>query len=252
MDNTLYASILSDTVKEHGDVKTVNETTEDVQTPVVKEKQVFTRTNVTSEKVEPVTMNNTSFMSILNDSLLLREDMLSLLRAASEDKKKRDAEVQKQANTTAKTAAVPAKPAPDAMDGDPSNLEPIANSSLISTDDNNGVANTNGSKLYNDLAPEAMVANSIITAIYNSFVNNCDNRKKMNDYFDQVKNWEKQARGACQQVMSIIEASNFDTTDTANCSPKAYKTIVNYNSRDRSAVDLCAAIIIFRNSLKHD
>lgn len=252
MDNTLYASILSDTVKEHGDVKTVKETAEVVQTPVVKEKQVFTRTNVTSEKVEPVTMNNTSFMSILNDSLLLREDMLSLLRAASEDKKKRDAEVQKQAATTAKTAAVPAKLAPDAMDGDPSNLEPIANSSLISTDDNNGVANTNGSKLYNDLAPEAMVANSIITAIYNSFVNNCDNRKKMNDYFEQVKNWEKQARGACQQVMSIIEASNFDTTNTANCSPKAYKTIVNYNSRDRSAVDLCAAIIIFRNSLKHD
>ena len=138
------------------------------------------------------------------------------------------------------------------MDGDPTTLEPIADSSLISTDDANGSASTVGSKIYNDISPEVMVANSIITAIYNSFTNNCDNRKKMNDYFDQVKNWEKQARGACQQVMSIVEASNFDTTNTANCSPKAYKTIVNYNSRDRSAIDLCAAIIIFRNSLKKD
>lgn len=195
------------------------------------------------------------YNDILSDNIMLHEDMLSLLRAASEDKKKRDAEVRRQsaASVNQSTAqSIPERPAPDTMDGDNSNLEPIADSSLISTDDNNGVANTNGSKLYNDLAPEAMVANSIITAIYNSFINNCDNNKKMNDYFEQVKNWEKQARGACQQIMSIIESSNFDTTNTANCSPKAYKTIVNYNSRDRSAVDLCAAIIIFRNSLKKD
>ena len=200
-------------------------------------------------------MDNTMYNDILSDNIMLHEDMLSLLRAASEDKKKRDAEVRRQsaASVNQSTAqSIPERPAPDTMDGDNSNLEPIADSSLISTDDNNGVANTNGSKLYNDLAPEAMVANSIITAIYNSFINNCDNNKKMNDYFEQVKNWEKQARGACQQIMSIIESSNFDTTNTANCSPKAYKTIVNYNSRDRSAVDLCAAIIIFRNSLKKD
>lgn len=258
MDNTLYASILSDSVKTHDSAKLVNNTAKDNAAKVanlVKEQQTATRSAVTETKIAPTVMNDTSFMSILNDNLLLREDMLSLLRAASEDKKKRDAEIQKQtaaaANQT-KTQALPAKPALDAMDGDNANLEPIANSSLISTDDANGAATTNGSKLYNDLAPEAMVANSIITAIYNSFVNNCDNNKKMNDYFDQVKNWEKQARGACQQIMSIIEASNFDTTNTANCSPKAYKTIVNYNSRDRSAVDLCAAIIIFRNSLKKD
>ena len=198
-------------------------------------------------------MDNTSFNSILNENIQLHEDMLSLLRAAA-DKKKRDAEQAKKAAAAAKPAPVsaPTRVAPDTMDGDPTMLEPIADSSLISTDDNNGASNTVGSKIYNDISPEVMVANSIITAIYNSFTNNCDNRKKMNDYFDQVKNWEKQARGACQQVMSIVEASNFDTTNTANCSPKAYKTIVNYNSRDRSAIDLCAAIIIFRNSLKKD
>lgn len=198
-------------------------------------------------------MDNTSYSNILNDNLQLHEDMLSLLRAAA-DKKKKDAETAKQtAATQTAPVSAPTRSAPDTMDGDPSTLEPIADSSLISADDNNNASpSTVASKLYNDISPEVMVANSIITAIYNSFTNNCDNRKKMNDYFDQVKNWEKQARGACQQVMSIIEASNFDTTNTANCSPKAYKTIVNYNSRDRSAIDLCAAIIIFRNSLKKD
>lgn len=201
-------------------------------------------------------MDNTSFNSILSDNLMLHEDMLSLLRAASEDKKKKDAEVKRQiAAEQPKTQLAPAnttKTAPDAIDSNFDKLEPIEDSSLISSDDNNTVASTNGSKLYNDISPQVMIANSIIAAIYNSFINNCDNKKKMNDYFDQVKSWEKQARGACQQVMSIVESSNFDTTDTANCSPKAYKTIVNYDSRDRSAVDLCAAIIIFRNSLKKD
>ena len=200
-------------------------------------------------------MDNTVFGQILNDSLQLHEDLSSLLKLAA-DKKKKDAETAKQA-AAAKPAptpmSAPTKVAPDTMDGDPSMLEPIADSSLISTDNNNNASpSTVASKIYNDISPEVMVANSIITAIYNSFTNNCDNRKRMNEYFDQVKNWEKQARGACQQVMSIVEASNFDTTNTANCSPKAYKTIVNYNSRDRSAVDLCAAIIIFRNSLKKD
>jgi hypothetical protein len=201
-------------------------------------------------------MDNTVFGQILNDSLQLHEDLSSLLKLAA-DKKRKDAETAKQAAAAAKPApapmSAPTKVAPDTMDGDPSMLEPIADSSLISTDNNNDASPTTvASKLYNDISPEVMVANSIITAIYNSFTNNCDNRKRMNEYFDQVKNWEKQARGACQQVMSIVEASNFDTTNTANCSPKAYKTIVNYNSRDRSAVDLCAAIIIFRNSLKKD
>lgn len=207
-------------------------------------------------------MDNKSFANILSDNLQLHEDMLSLLKAASADKKKKDQEVaQQQAQTTPQqSSASPAvndgpvtdNIAPDVMDGDNTTLEPIANSSLISTDDNPATRNTNGSKLYNDLAPEVMVANSIITSIYNAFTNNCNNNKHMKEYFEQVKNWEKQARGACQQVMTIIENSNFDTKNTSICSPKAYKTIVNYNSRDRSAIDLCAAIIVFRNSLKRD
>ena len=199
-------------------------------------------------------MDNSSFANILHENVQLHEDMLSLLKTAAEEKKKKAA-VAPENNRAPKSALNLNSPIPapeDSMDSDSTTLEPISNSSLIDTDNAPAQRNTNGSKLYNQLAPEVSVANSVITAIYNSFVKNCDNNKKMTDYFSMVKSWEQQIRGACKQVMSIIEASNFDTTNTAICSPKAYKTIVNYNSRDRSAIDLAAAIIIFRNSLKRD
>lgn len=199
-------------------------------------------------------MDNSSFASILHENVQLHEDMLSLLKTAAEEKKKKAA-VAPENNRAPKSALNLNSPIPateDSMDSDSTTLEPISNSSLIDTDNAPAQINTNGSKLYNQLAPEVSVANSVITAIYNSFVNNCDNNKKMKDYFSMVKSWEQQIRGACKQVMSIVEASNFDTTNTAICSPKAYKTLVNHNSRDRSAMDLAAAIIIFRNSLKRD
>ena len=199
-------------------------------------------------------MDNSSFASILHENVQLHEDMLSLLKTAAEEKKKKAA-VAPENNRAPKSALNLNSPIPateDSMDGDGTTLEPISNSSLIDTDNAPAQRNTNGLKLYNQLAPEVSVANSVVTAIYNSFVNNCDNNKKMKDYFDMVKSWEQQIRGACKQVMSIVEASNFDTTNTAICSPKAYKTLVNHNSRDRSAIDMAAAIIIFRNSLKRD
>lgn len=199
-------------------------------------------------------MDNSSFASILHENVQLHEDMLSLLKTAAEEKKKKAA-VAPENNTAPKSSLNLNSPIPapeDSMDSDSTTLEPISNSSLIDTDNAPAQRNTNGSKLYNQLAPEVSVANSVITAIYNSFVNNCDNNKKMKDYFSMVKSWEQQIRGACKQVMSVVEASNFDTTNTAICSPKAYKTLVNHNSRDRSAIDLAAAIIIFRNSLKRD
>ena len=199
-------------------------------------------------------MDNSSFASILHENVQLHEDMLSLLKTAADEKKKKAA-VAPENNRAPKSALNLNSPIPaseDSMDGNSTTLEPISNSSLIDTDNAPAQRNTNGLKLYNQLAPEVSVANSVITAIYNSFVNNCDNNKKMKDYFDMVKSWEQQIRGACKQVTSIVEASNFDTTNTAICSPKAYKTLVNHNSRDRSAIDLAAAIIIFRNSLKRD
>lgn len=199
-------------------------------------------------------MDNSSFASILHENVQLHEDMLSLLKTAAEEKKKKAA-VAPENNRAPKSALnlnSPISASEDSMDGDGTTLEPISNSSLIDTDNAPAQRNTNGSNLYNQLAPEVSVANSVITSIYNSFVNNCDNNKKMKDYFSMVKSWEQQIRGACKQVISIVEASNFDTTNTAICSPKAYKTLVNHNSRDRSAIDIAAAIIIFRNSLKRD
>lgn len=186
----------------------------------------------------------------------LHEDMLSLLKTAAKEKKKKDAvspENNKEPKAKLNMDSI-SNIAPDSTntDNDDATLQPITNSSLISTDDTPVNRNTVGANLYNQLAPEVSVANSVITAIYNSFVNNCDNNKKMKDYFSMVKSWEQQIRGACKQVIAIVEASNFDTTNTAICSPKAYKTIVNYDSRDRSAIDLAAAIIVFRNSLKKD
>lgn len=204
-------------------------------------------------------MDNSAFSNILHQNMQLHEDMLSLLKTAAEDRKKKAA-TSPENNTKPKSSlelgsiSDLAQSDANSVDNDNADsvLKPIDNSSLISTDDNPATRNTVGSKLYNQLAPEVSIANSVITAIYNSFVNNCDNSKKMKDYFSMVKSWEQQVRGACKQVMAIIEASNFDTTNTAICSPKAYKTIVNYDSRDRSAIDLAAAIIIFRNSLKKD
>lgn len=204
-------------------------------------------------------MDNSAFSNILHKNMQLHEDMLSLLKTAAEDKKKKAA-VSPENNTEPKSALdlgsisdlAQSDSNTDNNGANDSSLKPIDNSSLISTDNNPVARNTAGAKLYNQLAPEVSIANSVITAIYNSFVNNCDNNKKMKDYFSMVKSWEQQVRGACKQIIAIIEASNFDTTNTAICSPKAYKTIVNYDSRDRSAIDLAAAIIIFRNSLKKD
>ena len=65
---------------------------------------------------------------------------------------------------------------------------------------------------------------------------------------DQVKNWKKQIRGACDQVVSVVESSGIELTKM-NSSPKALTKIKNSTSRDLSVLDLCIAIIVFSNSL---
>lgn len=104
-------------------------------------------------------------------------------------------------------------------------------------------------ELAESIKPQADVANAIISSVNSSFQENCNNTKKIKDMEEQIKNWEKQIRGACQQVMSMVDMKKFDVTDKMKCSPRAYKTISNYDSRDRSTLDLCAAIIVFKNSL---
>lgn len=93
------------------------------------------------------------------------------------------------------------------------------------------------------------VANSVISSIGTAFDNNCEDTKKFGDMVTQIKNFEKQIRGACQQVVSVVESKGFDAKDKTKCSPVAYKTISNYDSRDLDCVKLSSAIIVFYNSL---
>lgn len=102
--------------------------------------------------------------------------------------------------------------------------------------------------VHNAIEAQVDVANSLIDSIKEAFADNCNRSKKMLNMEDQVKNWEKQARGACQQIVSVVENKKF-MPDKTNSSPRAFKKIRNSDSRDLSVIDLCAAIIVFYNSL---
>ena len=74
---------------------------------------------------------------------------------------------------------------------------------------------------------------------------------------DQIKSWENQVHGACEQIIKTVEAKDGSVdrpesivNDSSKCSPRAFnKYIKNYTSRDYSTLNLCAAIIVFYNSL---
>lgn len=102
-------------------------------------------------------------------------------------------------------------------------------------------------RLHNLMKPQVEVAKQIMISVNDSFSD--ITTKKYKEMLEQIKNFEKQIRGACQQVMSQANQVGFDTTDKTKCSPKAYKTITQYESRDRSILELVAAIIVFSNSL---
>ena len=102
-------------------------------------------------------------------------------------------------------------------------------------------------KLHKLIEPQVKTANQIQVSINDAFKE--IKTKRYNDILQQTKNFEKQLRGACSQIVSEVEKLNFDTTNSSECSPKAYKIIANYESRDRSSLDLIAAINVFYNSL---
>lgn len=97
------------------------------------------------------------------------------------------------------------------------------------------------------IEPSVAVAKSIIEAIGDS-AETTGTSKKMKDQEQQVKNFEKQAKGACEQVISVVEGKHF-VPDKHNSSPRAYKIIRHNDSRDVDAVKLSLAIITFYNSL---
>ena len=65
----------------------------------------------------------------------------------------------------------------------------------------------------------------------------------------QIKDFESQIRGACKNVMQAVQNAKFDWHNWDNCSPKSFAQITLYKDRDLDALKLCAAVIIFYNSL---
>ena len=111
------------------------------------------------------------------------------------------------------------------------------------------------------IKPQVEIANSVIDSIKSAFSDNCNQTQKYTDMQDQIKNWEKTIRGACEQIISIVESKGLMKKDNGKyiawdgrplnkvCSPAAYKKILQNDNRDRSILDWCAGIIIFYNSL---
>jgi hypothetical protein len=93
------------------------------------------------------------------------------------------------------------------------------------------------------------VAVGIIEGIHSAFQDSCANTTKYDAMGDQIKNFEKQIRGACEQVIAMVEQEKFDWRNWDNCSPKSYDVITKYKDRDFDVLKLSAAVIIFYNSL---
>jgi hypothetical protein len=103
--------------------------------------------------------------------------------------------------------------------------------------------------LADKIKPQFEAAKSIVDGVHQAFADNCANTTKYDSMGDQIKNFEKQIRGACQQTISIVEQEKFDWHDWNNCSPKSFKCITLYDDRDMDVLKLCAGIIVFYNSL---
>lgn len=105
------------------------------------------------------------------------------------------------------------------------------------------------SALADRIKPQMESAVSIVNGVQTAFADRCANTTKYNTMSDQIKNFEKQIRGACEQVISIVEQEKFDWRNWDNCSPKSYDVITKYKDRDFDVLKLSAAVIVFYNSL---
>lgn len=119
-------------------------------------------------------------------------------------------------------------------------------------------ARNNRRKLIRDaIKPQVDIALSVIQSIQTAFNDNCDQSKKIGDMEEQIRSWEQQLHGACDQIIKTIEAKDGSiekpdsiVNNSSACSPRAFnKYIKNNTSRDYSSLNLAAAIIIFYNSL---
>lgn len=120
------------------------------------------------------------------------------------------------------------------------------------------------------IKPQVDIALSTINSIKDAFSDYCNNARELTTMTDQVKNWEKTIRGACQSIVEIVNNKKlFKTDENGNWvkgkdgkylawndktinkvfSPKAYSWLKDTGSRDRNTLDWCAAIIVFYNSI---
>ena len=113
------------------------------------------------------------------------------------------------------------------------------------------------------IKPQVEIATSTINTIKDAYADNCNNTKELSSMIEQIKNWESTNRGACRTIAATVENKKmikrnengkyvaWDGRELKKiCSGKAYGMIINEDSRDRSTLDLAAAIIVFYNSLQ--
>lgn len=107
-----------------------------------------------------------------------------------------------------------------------------------------------GVTLKKDILPEKESIELILKSINNSFMNSYNSLRKYANFDEQIKAWQKQVKGVCDSIMTKVQHSGFNTSDTQSCSPMAYNVLADSNNRDIDMLELCGACIIFYNSLK--
>lgn len=105
------------------------------------------------------------------------------------------------------------------------------------------------SSLADTIKPQVDVAKAVIEGIHKAFQNDCGKVTKYDTMGQQIKDFESQIRGACKNVMQAVQNAKFDWHNWDNCSPKSFAQITLYKDRDLDALKLCAAVIVFYNSL---
>ena len=104
------------------------------------------------------------------------------------------------------------------------------------------------SALKDSIKAQAEIAESVINSIKEAYADKCQHTTIMGNMEDQIKNWEQTMKGACHQVVQMVNQKRF-TVDKRVCNPHAYNMIKDCASRDTDALKTAAAVIVFYNSL---
>lgn len=99
------------------------------------------------------------------------------------------------------------------------------------------------------IKPQYEVAKAVVDGIHQAFQNDCGKTTKYDTMGKQIKEFEAQIRNACKTAITLVEQAKFDWHNWNNCSPKSFKCITLHSDRDMDMLKLCAAMIIFYNSL---